>query len=57
MVLVEDGQALPGSDLDRAFGGFDLPGQDLQKSRFAGPIGADHPITISLVKGEIDLIE
>ncbi len=57
VVLFQHGQAQSGTDFDISLGGFNFTGKDLEKSGFPGTVGADHPITIPLGKGNIHFIK
>ena len=57
LVLVQVGDAFPGPDEDLAFVGVELAGQDLQKGRFAGAVGADQAVAVAGGELDVDILE
>ena len=57
MVLLQDRQALAGGDDHFAGGRFHLAGQDFQKGRFAGAVGADQTVTVSRRELDVHILE
>ena len=53
LVLAQDRHPLPGADGDVALIRLELAGEDLEKGRFSGAVGADEPIAVS--RGELDV--
>jgi hypothetical protein len=57
LILVEDSDALPGTDGDFASVRLDVTGQDFEKSRFPGTIGTNEAITVARGEFYIDVLE
>ena len=57
LVLAQHGDALAGADGDLPLVRFHLAGQDLQKGRFAGAVGADQAVAVAGGELDIDVFE
>ena len=54
---LQDGDPLPGADEDLALVRLDLAGEDLQKGRFAGAVGADQAVAVAGGELDVDVLE
>ena len=57
MVLLQHGQPLAGRDDHLADRRFDFAGQDFQKGRLAGAVGADQAVAVAGRELDIDILE
>jgi hypothetical protein len=57
LILVEDGDALPGADGYFTLVRLDITGQDFEKSRFPGAIGTNETITVARGEFYVDVLE
>ena len=57
MILLQHGETLAGGDGNLSPGGFQVAGQDFQKSRLSRPVGADDTIAVALGKFDVHIFK
>lgn len=57
MILLQEGEALAGSNCDLALAWFELTGQDLKERRLAGAVSADQAVAVPFGEFDIDIFE
>ena len=57
MILLQEGQPLPGSNGHIPLGGLQLTGENFQKGGLSRAVGADEPVAVSLGKFNIHILK